>query len=78
MSLTPCSRPPILLPRSHLKNAKSLNLYASCCSAEGSSQQNSLDEFPISGREFITTLRRPLRGVGPLGWMLDFERFFYF
>jgi len=51
--------------RSHLKNAKLPDLAASCCSAESSFQQNSLDEFPTGGREFITALRRPLRGVGP-------------
>jgi hypothetical protein len=32
---------------------------ASCCSAESFFQQNSLDEFPTGGREFITALRRP-------------------
>jgi hypothetical protein len=31
----------------------------SCCSAESSFQQNSLDEFPTGGREFITALRQP-------------------
>jgi hypothetical protein len=52
------------ITRSHLKNAKWPDLYASCCSAEIvfqleiSFQQNSLDEFPTSGREFITALNR--------------------
>jgi hypothetical protein len=32
---------------------------ASGCSAESCFQQNSLDEFPTGGREFITALRRP-------------------
>jgi hypothetical protein len=38
---------------------------SSCCSAEivfqleNRFQQNSLDEFPTGGREFITALRRP-------------------
>jgi hypothetical protein len=61
----------------------------SCCFAESGFQQNSLDEFPTGGREFITALRRPLRGVGPTlrpvsptGWKrgrrLDLEPFIYF
>jgi len=32
---------------------------ASGCFAEISFQQNSLDEFPTTGREFITASRRP-------------------
>jgi len=47
-------------------------IFASCCSAESCFQQNSLDEFPTSGREFITALRRPAVITDGL------ELFFYF
>jgi hypothetical protein len=45
--------------RSHLKNAKSSHLYASCRPAESIFQKDGLEETPTCGRGFFTTIGRP-------------------